>query len=158
MDVSTSFLHTYIPRILTQLTNIPSVAAVPGHRLFHRMVDNVINRLEALCIRKNTTINQLAMTDIELLNGTGTALWSETIFHELQLIDPSLKEPLDLTGMKEARLYGDIMVLPIDGIGSGVPHSGATNDGTVPNIAVVQHHFHGSWRNTEGIEGSSEEE
>lgn len=131
-----------------------SVAAVPGHRLFRRMVENVVTRLEDLCALKNTTIDELEMTAIEIMNSTATALWSETIFHELQLIDPSLKEPLDLSGMKESRLYGDIMVLPIDGIGSGVPHSGSTHDGTIPEIAIVQHHFHGSWRNTDGIEGA----
>lgn len=116
------------------------------------MVENVVNRLEDLCALKNTTIDQLEMTAIEIMNSTATALWSETIFHELQLIDPSLKEPLDLSGMQEPRLYGDIMVLPINGIGFGVEHSGSTHDGTIPEIAIVQHHFHGSWRDGDGIE------
>lgn len=115
------------------------------------MIDNVVSRLEDLCARKNTTIDQLEMTEFELLNSTGTALWSETIFHELQAIDPSLKKPLDLSGMREPRLYGDIMVLPIDGIASGISHSGATVD-RIPEIAIVQHHFHGSWRDIDGIE------
>lgn len=128
-----------------------SLAAAPGHRLFRKMIDNVVSRVEDLCARKNTTIDQLDMTAIELVNSTGTALWSETVFRELQAIDPTLRKPLDLSGMKEPRLYGDIMVLPIDGIGSGVPHSGATLVG-IPDIAIVLHYFHGSWRDTDGIE------
>lgn len=115
------------------------------------MVENVLSRMEDLCARKNTTIGQLEMTPIEIMNSTGPALWSETVFHELQTIDPSLKRPLDLTGMREPRLYGDIMVLPIDGIGTGVGHSGSTHDGTIPDIAIVQHHFRGSWRDKDGV-------
>lgn len=115
------------------------------------MVENVLRRVEDLSVLKKTPISQLEMTSIEIMNSTGPALWSETVFHELQTIDPSLKRPLDLTGMKEPRLYGDIMVLPIDGIGTGVEHSGSTHDGTIPDIAIVQHHFRGSWRDQDGV-------
>lgn len=122
------------------------------------MLDQMLDRLEDLVAFKNTTIDQLEMTALEIMNTTAPAGWSECVFAELQMIDPSLKEPKDLSGMKEPRLYGDIMVLPIDGFGMGVWHSGATHDGTIPEQALVRHHFHGSWRKTDGIEGKEEEE
>lgn len=121
------------------------------------MVENVVDRLEDLCALKNTTIEHLQMTQLEILNSTGTALWSETIFKELQAADRSLKQPLDLSGLKEPRLFGDILVLPIDGIAYGVPHSGASVD-EIPDTAIVQHHFHGSWRDSVGIEPEVPEE
>lgn len=121
------------------------------------MIDSVVTRLAHLCERKQTTIDKLEMTDIEIMNTTATALWSEVVFSELQRADPSLKKPLDLSGMKEPRLYGDIMVLPIDGICAGVGHSGATT-GRVPEMAIVMHHFHGSWRGADGIEGVDSQE
>lgn len=132
-----------------------TVAAVPRHRLFRQMIDSVIERLGDLCERKGTTIDKLALTAIEIMNSTATALWSETIFKELQLITADSDAPLekfsDLSGMTEPRLYNDILVLPIDYIGSGVPHSNASPG--IPNTAIVKHHFSGSWRDTDGIEG-----
>lgn len=132
--------------------NVSSVAAVPGHRLFRRMLDQMLDRLDDLVALKSTTIDQLEMTALEIMNTTAPAGWSECVFAELQQIDPSLKEPKDLSGLREPRLFGDILVLPIDGFGMGVPHSGSTHDGTIPEVALVQHHFHGSWRTTDGIE------
>lgn len=117
------------------------------------MIDNVIQRLADLCELKNTTVDQLEMTEMEIMNSTATALWSETIFHELQLVDAeNLTELSDLSGLREPKLYGDILVLPIDGIASGVPHSNASVG--IPEMAIVRHHFSGSWRTTDGIERS----
>ena len=45
----------------------------------------------------------------------------------------------NLTGMREPRLYGDVLVLPIDVFATGVPHSGASE-------GVVKHQFAGAWR------------
>lgn len=132
-----------------------TVAAVPRHRLFKNMIDSVKERLYELCELKGTTIDKLAMTEIEIMNTTATALWSETIFKELQRITANSDAPLekfsDLSGMTAPRLYEDIMVLPIDYIGSGVPHSNASPG--IPDVAIVKHHFSGSWRGTDGIEG-----
>lgn len=116
------------------------------------MLDQTLDRLDNLIEMRNTTIDQLDMTALEILNITGPSGWSESVFAELQEMDPTLKELKDLSGMRQPRLYGDIMVLPIDGFGMGVPHSGSTNDGTIPEAALVQHHFHGSWRETNSIE------
>lgn len=116
------------------------------------MIDSVVQRLADLCKLKGTTIDKLTMTQTEIMNTTATALWSEVIFQELQLIDPeNLRAISDLSGLTEPRLYGDILVLPIDGIGSGVRHSNASVD--IPETAIVRHHFSGSWRHTDGIEG-----
>lgn len=124
------------------------------------MIENVVDHLAHLCRVKNTTIDQLAMTEIEIMNATATALWSETIFNELKRItansDQPLEKPSDLSGMTQPRLYDDIMVLPIDYIGSGVPHSNASPG--IPDFALVKHHFSGSWRTADGIENRGEKE
>lgn len=116
------------------------------------MLNQMLDRLEELCVAKNTTIDQLELTPLEIMNATAPAGWSECVFRELQKTDPSLKAPKDLSGMKEARLYGDIMVLSINGFGMGVRHSGSMWNGTVPPESLVRHHFHSSWRNQDGIE------
>ena len=50
----------------------------------------------------------------------------------------------NLTGLKSPRLFGDVLVLPIDAFASGVPHSGASPFGS--GEAFVTHQFQGSWR------------
>ncbi|CAN8106087.1 unnamed protein product [Discula destructiva] len=136
-----------------------TVAAAPRHRLFRKMIESVIQRLGDLCKLKDTTIDKLAMTDMEIMNSTATALWSETIFNELKISTANTDEPLkkfsDLSGMTEPRLYGDILVLPIDYIGSGVPHSNASPE--APEFALVKHHFSGSWRDTDGIQDEGDD-
>lgn len=120
------------------------------------MIGSLVERVGDLCVKKNTTIDKLAMTEIEIMNSTATALWTETIFEELKLIsansDAPLEKPSDLSGLTEPRLYGDILVLPIDYIGSGVPHSNSHLGPGIPDEAIVKHHFSGSWRKTDGIE------
>jgi alpha 1,6-mannosyltransferase len=43
------------------------------------------------------------------------------------------------------RLYGDILVLPIDAFSSGVGHSGAVAS-PGDKVVLVTHNFQGSWR------------
>ena len=54
---------------------------------------------------------------------------------------------LNFTGMTERRLFGDVLILPIDGFGAGQPHSNSKrNDNQGPGNIFVRHQFKGSWR------------
>ena len=53
---------------------------------------------------------------------------------------------LNFTGMKEPRLFGDILILPVDGFATGQGHSGASNHGEDPPTAMVRHQWKGSWK------------
>lgn len=54
----------------------------------------------------------------------------------------SIKEKsanLSAFGLEEPKLYGDILVLPIDGFATNVPHSGP---GKYPDQALSRHGFY----------------
>ncbi|KAK6842732.1 glycosyltransferase family 32 protein [Apiospora arundinis] len=123
-----------------------TIAAAPGHPLFTRMVERAINSLKATANAHSTTVAALQATSLETMNSTGPAAFTGVVFEQIQLADPSVQSLRDLSGMTEPRLYGDILVLPIDGFGMGQPHSHSTNDGTIPSGALLRHNFRGSWR------------
>ncbi|KAK8055220.1 family 32 glycosyltransferase [Apiospora rasikravindrae] len=123
-----------------------TIAAAPGHPLFTRMVERAITSLKETAALHGTTVAALQATSFETMNTTGPAAWTDVVFEQIQLMDPSVQSLRDLSGMTEPRLYGDILVLPIDGFGMGQPHSNSTNDGTIPPNALLRHNFRGSWR------------
>ncbi|KAI0020912.1 initiation-specific alpha-1,6-mannosyltransferase [Xylariomycetidae sp. FL0641] len=134
-----------------------TIAAAPNHPVFPRMVDRVLSSLDELQQTYGRNLADLHPTSFEVLNSTGPAAWTDVVFSLLQEADPRLDSLEDLSGMTEPRLFGDILILPIDGFGMNQPHSHSTNDGTVPEMALVEHHFHGSWRGDTNESGQSSE-
>lgn len=52
----------------------------------------------------------------------------------------------NFTGMKEARHFGDVLILPIDGFGTGQPHSNYRSDGG--DDVYARHMFRGLWKHS----------
>lgn len=123
-----------------------TIAAAPGHAVFPKMVARILQSLKDLSATHGLPVNQLHFTSFEVMNSTGPAAWTDVVFEQLQEHDPTLNTTKDLSFMTGPKLYGDILVLPIDGFGMGQQHSNSTNDGTIPDDALVKHIFHGSWR------------
>ncbi|KAL2264515.1 hypothetical protein VTJ83DRAFT_7025 [Remersonia thermophila] len=123
-----------------------TIAAAPGHPLFRKMVQRVLDALDDLSAAHGVPIDQLKPSSFEVMNSTGPAAWSEVVFKQLQQYDPALKEHKNLSFMTEPRLIGNVLVLTIDGFGMGQVHSNSTNDGTIPEAALVKHLFKGGWR------------
>ncbi|KAJ2986498.1 hypothetical protein NUW58_g5000 [Xylaria curta] len=126
-----------------------TIAAAPGHPLFMKMAYHAINVLEKLATERGTTLSQLVLSSVEVMTSSGPAAWTDVVLEQLKEIDPTVTDVTDLSGMKPTgpRMYGDILILTIDGFGMGQPHSNSTNDGTIPEAALLKHKFRGSWRN-----------
>lgn len=124
-----------------------TVAAAPGHPVFVAMLAQVLRSLDELRLTHGgIPLGGLEPTSFEVMSSTGPAAWTDVVFAALHEHDPSLETTRDLSFMRKATLFGDIMVLPIDSFGMGQPHSHSTNDGSVPPAALVRHLFRGSWR------------
>ncbi|KAK3372285.1 glycosyltransferase family 32 protein [Podospora didyma] len=123
-----------------------TIAAAPGHPVFRKMTERILTSLDDIAHAHNLPIDQVKPTSFEVMNSTGPAAWTDAVFEQLQLHDSTLTSTKDLSFMEEPRLYGDILVLTIDGFGMGQAHSASTNDGTTPKAALVKHLFRGSWR------------
>ncbi|CAH0019724.1 unnamed protein product [Clonostachys rhizophaga] len=123
-----------------------TIAAAPGHPVFDKMVNRIINSARLLAEEHKVPLNQVKPESIEVMNSTGPAAWTDVVFEQLQELEPWIKQLTDLSYMKEPTLYGDMLVLPIDGFGMGQPHSDSTNDGSIPPDALARHLFKGTWR------------
>lgn len=123
-----------------------TIGAAPGHPVFLSMIDRALTTLKELTTEHKTTIGSFKPTSFETMNSTGPAAWTDVVFSHIKMADPNINELTDLSRMHEPRLFGDILVLPIDGFGMGQDHSGSTNDGSIPWGAYVKHLFHGGWR------------
>lgn len=126
-----------------------TIAAAPDHPVFKRMVARILHSVDELQKVHDAPIEQLHPGSFEVMNSTGPAAWTDVVFEQLQEYDPSLTSLKDLSFMTAPKLYGDILVLTIDGFGMGQAHSHSTNDGTIPEAALMRHLFRGSWREPE---------
>jgi len=120
-----------------------TIAAAPGHPVFQKMVARVIQSREDMV---NLHGAAWKPTSFEVMNTTGPAAWTDAVWAYLQETDDTLTTLRNLSYMDSPRLYGDALVLPIDGFGMGQPHSASTNDGSIPDGALIKHIFGGSWR------------
>jgi alpha 1,6-mannosyltransferase len=123
-----------------------TIAAAPGHPVFMKMVERVVASLGDLEREHHVEVQRVKPTSFEVMNSTGPAAWTDVVFEALQEVEPGLTDTKDLSGMLGPKLYGDILVLTVNGFGVGQDHSGSVNDGTIPDAALVKHLFRGSWR------------
>lgn len=121
-----------------------TLASSKGHPMMTRIVNEVVNNLRGMARENGTTIAALKAKDKEVGDVTGPAIWTRVVMESLSLASGNPVTYKNITGLKEPRLFGDILILPIDGFGSGQPHSGSSqkDDGS----ALVQHHFGMFWR------------
>lgn len=122
-----------------------TLAATPGHPLFRSMVDETVGAIRKLAAAKESNISQLQPTGYEVITTTGPAAWTDVVFRYLQKVDANLQSLRQLSNMTEPMLIGDVLVLTIDGFGMGQPHSQSTNDGSIPESALIRHNFRHTW-------------
>ncbi|KUI72566.1 Initiation-specific alpha-1,6-mannosyltransferase [Cytospora mali] len=132
------------------------VSLEAGHPVFKTMIDRALALLgEHRAFWGARTLGQVVFSEQEVLNITGPAAWTEVVLGHMRSVDPDglLGGLRGLSRLREPRLVGDVLVLPVDAFASGMAHSGSTReeDG-VPEMAMVKHLFRGSWR--EGNKGS----
>ena len=121
-----------------------TIASTKEHPLMRKMVDAVVRSLKTLAKEKETTLADLEPTEEDVLEHTGPAKWSEVVVAYLSEITGTEITYRDLSNLRLPRLYGDVLVMPIDSFGTGQQHSSSSwvnND-----VTLVRHHFKSMWR------------
>ena len=123
-----------------------TMASSPGHPILKRTVSSVIRSLRALAKNNATTIEKLNPSDQEVITVTGPVIWTQAVFDSLSEATGTSMSHVNMTGMTEPRLFGDVLILPVNGFGSGQPHSRSwKGEGNAPE-ALVRHMWKGSWK------------
>lgn len=94
-----------------------TLAAAPGHALLGAMVGAALRGVAGLAAARGTSVAGLggAATGPEVVTATGPAAWIDVVFEALRGRDPGLRGLGELSNMTEPRLFGDVLVLTIDG-------------------------------------------
>ncbi|KAK2028149.1 hypothetical protein LX32DRAFT_498704, partial [Colletotrichum zoysiae] len=126
-----------------------TIAGAKGHPIFWRMLRRVLVEVQNRTKGDNMTAidgkqNILSFTDNDILRISGPAGWTEELFEYMSIVTATEVTWRNLTGLTDPVLFGDVLVLPIDGFTTGVPHSGASLENG--NATMVRHLFSGSWK------------
>lgn len=122
-----------------------TLAAVPGHPLFSSIVDETVGAIRELAAAKASTVSDLRPNGYEVVTTTGPAAWTDVVFQYLQKADSNFVSLRQLSNITQPILIGDVLVLTIDAFGMGQPHSQSTNDGSIPESALIRHNFRHTW-------------
>ncbi|MCJ1307691.1 hypothetical protein MMC25_001339 [Agyrium rufum] len=127
-----------------------AIMARPGHELLELTVDRVLRKLKNLALKQGTAVAGIKANFDEVLDTTGPASFTLSVFELLSRNTGTNFSWLNVTGMTQPRLVGDVLLLPITAFGSGQQHSasGSPDD----DEALVQHLFKGSWKNSHPLD------
>ena len=120
-----------------------TLMAKANHPIFEAVVSRVISHLEYLARIQNTDLAGVKVGKKEVLEATGPGAFSDAV---MEVLANNLGRKVDwaeVSGMKEPKLFGDVLVLPINAFGSGQKHS-HSGDKAYGEICA-KHHFGRSW-------------
>ena len=126
-----------------------TLASTPGHPMMKKTLGEVIEALNKLAKKHKTTVANITPWDDEVTQTTVPVIWSRVVFESLSAATNMKITYRNITGIKEPRLFGDILILPIHGFGTGQPHSGSNRDGA--DTALIRHQFKGLWKHRWGV-------
>lgn len=118
-----------------------TMAGAEGHPVFWRMVDRILG-----FVRAHEEDGWENVSNLDVLEVGGPVGWSEIVYGYLSEVMGQEVNWVNLTGLREPRMFGDVLVLPIDGFATGVWHSWASKVGGNKEGTMVLHSFKGSWK------------
>ena len=120
-----------------------TLVASKGHPMFRAVVEDVVDRLNELALQQGVTVAEVQIDDPHVISITGTTVFTHTVMKFLSAAVGDEVTYKNLTGLKQPRLFGDILIMPVDAFATGQPHSGTspTEEG-----ALVRHQWKMSWR------------
>lgn len=122
-----------------------TLMAKPGHPIFERAINRVMSNLEFLARRQRVnSLSQLKLDKVDVLEATGPGMISDVVLEVIQDQLPDQKISwATFHDQKEGRIFGDVLILPINGFGGHQKHSHAGNP--LYGDILVRHHFDRSW-------------
>ncbi|KAI4188043.1 MAG: hypothetical protein L6R41_002420 [Letrouitia leprolyta] len=130
----------YMPVQFCQWT----LATSAHHPLMVSMVESVTQGIQNLARTHESALSDLRPTNEEVLHTTGPVKWTREVFAHLSETTGTEVTHLNLTGLQEPKMFGDVLVLPINSFASGLGHSGSS--GVATDQTLMWHTFQGAWK------------
>lgn len=123
-----------------------TIATSQGHPIMKKAVARVVEAIRKMADDNGTAIAELQPMDRDVVKVTGPVIWTAVVLDSLSEVTGTNVTYLNLTGMTEPKLFGDIYVLPVNGFGAGQPHSNSWHGDGNPPEAMTRHIWKGSWK------------
>jgi mannosyltransferase OCH1-like enzyme len=127
-----------------------TMMASAGHRIYHTLIHNIIETLDALAYRQSTRLEALQLSFQDVLRITGPVAFTRVV---LDYITEAAGENItraNLSGITEPKLVADVLFLPVVAFVPGQSHSNSGH--SEDEAALVQHIGLGSWRETHAFD------
>ena len=131
-----------------------TIMSKPGHPIIETAVRRVITSLWKFAESQNTSLAGIKPSYMDVLGLTGPGAFTDSVFENLSQQTGRNITKYDITGQKTPKLYGDILLLPVNAFATGQVHSGSGRP--VEEDAFVEHLFKGSWKNEDHVYGTGE--
>ena len=115
-------------------------ASTRNHPLIHKVIHSVVRSLNDLAREKETSLAGLDPSEEDILKTTGPAKWTNVVLEYLSETAGVDVKPDDFTNLHVPRIYGDLLILPLNSLSSGPP--GSERD----NAPMVRHYAKSLWK------------
>ncbi|KAF3174309.1 membrane-bound alpha-1,6- mannosyltransferase Initiation-specific [Orbilia oligospora] len=120
-----------------------TIYAKPGHEILRRMITSIQEAVRSDIEKTDKkSISALKYNDTQILDTTGPFRYTQTILEYVNDIMGRKVKLEEFSGIKEGKVFGDVLFLPVNRWSPGVGHSNAGDDDT----AFMAHHFKSTWR------------
>ncbi|PVH77649.1 glycosyltransferase family 32 protein, partial [Cadophora sp. DSE1049] len=120
-----------------------TMMAKPRHPIFEAVVARVVYHFEYLARIQNTDLAGLEVEEKEVLEATGPGAFTDAVMESLSNAMGRKVEWSEIQDLQEPKLFGDVLILPINAFGSGQMHS-HSSDPAYGDV-LAQHQSGESW-------------
>ncbi|KAJ8101833.1 nucleotide-diphospho-sugar transferase [Lipomyces tetrasporus] len=120
-----------------------TILAKKGHPALLRIVSHITTETLRRKITGTIDLPKTKEAGSQIMDWTGPGVWTDTVFEYLSSIQPNT-DWHNVTGIRQGKVMGDVVVLPITSFSPGVGTMGAF--GPDHPHAFVYHIFEGSWK------------
>ncbi|KAL0938092.1 alpha-mannosyltransferase och1 [Colletotrichum truncatum] len=121
-----------------------TIVAAPGHLALKQMVRRALEGLQDLAAVQGVEINDLRPSSAQVWNATGPPAWTEVIFENIKKAAPEIQTYHDLSRFAEPRVFGDILLLPMDAFMTLSAEMRVLEG--AGSHQLVHHDFAGAWK------------
>ena len=109
-------------------------AAAAGHPIVAKAVERAVRNIVSFAAESNTTIANIHIPDAEVSRITGQSIWTIAVFEGLSEATGKYITYKEVTGLQAPKVFGDILVLPVNTFGTGQQHPYSNNATLVRHI------------------------
>ena len=121
-----------------------AMLAKPGHLALEIATNKAMRGIKQLAQQHGTTVADLKPSFGDILDTTGPSMFTDAVLESLSILTGTTFTWQNITGLEAPRLVADVLILPINGFGSGQQHS--KSGSPEGEEVLVEHLFKGSWK------------